>query len=140
MNKNGWGLRVELAFLLLFLICLLISTIGLHRMGLVGNDSPGVEEDFSQYTSGSGNYSYDELENKVSEAARRYYYDKYPSGSIDTIVVSVKTLKYNGYLSPIYDKRNKECSGYSKILTSGTVVSYVKCSAYKTTGYSEEYE
>ena len=39
MNKNGWGLRVELAFLLLFLICLLIATIGLHRMGLLGTDN-----------------------------------------------------------------------------------------------------
>ena len=36
MNKNGWGLRAELGFLLLFLICLLVSTIGLHELGMFG--------------------------------------------------------------------------------------------------------
>ena len=94
MNKNGWGLRVELAFLLLFLICLLISTIGLHTMGLVGNNSIGVEEDYSDHL-------FEELEGRVADAAKKYYSDKYPYGSGDTIVVSVDTLKYHSYLSPI---------------------------------------
>ncbi len=140
MNKVGWGLRAELGFLLLFLICLLIATIGLHKLGLVGNNEPGVEEDFSIYTVGNGNYDYESLEDEVTLAARKYYDLKYPNGSADTIVVSVDTLKNNGYLSPIYDSRNKECKGYARILRSKTIVSYIKCSVYKTAGYSEDYE
>lgn len=140
MNKLGWGLRAELGFLLLFLICLLISTIGLHKLGLVGNNEPGVEEDLSIYTIGNGNFDYEELENNVTSAAKRYYETKYPYGSTDTIVVSVETLKNNGYLSPIYDSRHKECNGYAKILRSKTIVSYIKCSVYKTPGFSEDYE
>lgn len=140
MNKVGWGLRAELGFLLLFLICLLIATIGLHKLGLVGNNEPGVEEDFSIYTVGNGNYDYESLEDEVTLAARKYYDLKYPNGSADTIVVSVDTLKNNGYLSPIYDSRNKECKGYARILKSKTIVSYIKCSVYKTAGYSEDYE
>lgn len=140
MNKVGWGLRAELGFLLLFLVCLLIATIGLHKLGLVGNNEPGVEEDFSIYTVGNGNYDYESLEDEVTLAARKYYDLKYPNGSADTIVVSVDTLKNNGYLSPIYDSRNKECKGYARILRSKTIVSYIKCSVYKTAGYSEDYE
>ena len=140
MNKNGWGLRAELGFLLLFLICLLISTIGLHTMGLVGNNSPGVEEDLSIYTRDTGNFDYASLESRVSSAAKKYYVDRYSVGSTDTVVVSVETLKNHGYLSPLYDSRNKECTGYAKILKSGATVSYVRCSVYKTAGYSEEYE
>ena len=140
MNKVGWGLRAELGFLLLFLICLLIATIGLHKLGLVGNNEPGVEEDFSIYTVGNGNYDYESLEDEVTLAARKYYDLKYPNGSADTIVVSVDTLKNNGYLSPIYDSRNKECKGYARILKSKTIVSYIKCAVYKTAGYSEDYE
>ena len=139
MNKNGWGLRAELGFLLLFLVCLLISTIGLHKMGLVGNNSSGVEEDFSVYTRGTGNYDYNALENRVESAARKYYQDKYYNNN-DTVIISVDTLKNSGYLSPIYDSRNKECKGYAKVLNGNTVVSYIKCSVYKTSGYSEDYE
>ena len=140
MNKHGWGLRIELAFLLLFLICLLISTIGLHRMGLVGNNSDGVEEDLSVYTRDTGNNNYSALEDRVSTAARKYYSDRYSGYNNDSIIISIDTLKYNGYLSPIYDSRNKECKGYAKVLSSGSVISYIKCSTYRTAGYSEEYE
>ena len=45
MNKNGWGLRVELVIILLFLICLAIACIGLNRFGLLGeNDNPLIKE------------------------------------------------------------------------------------------------
>ena len=122
MNKHGWGLRAELAFLLLFLICILISTIGLHKLGLLAGQNP---ENGTQSTI---TYDFDELERRVVVAAKNYYNDKYPAGTIDTIVVSVDTLKANGYLSPIYDNKNKECKGYAKILKSGNCVSYIKCS------------
>ena len=139
MNKEGWGLRVELAFILLFVICIIISTIGLNRMGLFGdNDDSYI--DMSEYTKGNGTFDYDALEQKVIDASVRYYDDVYPNGSEDTVIVSISTLKNNGYLSPIYDARNKECNGYSKILSNRNTIAYIKCSVYKTTGYSEDYE
>ena len=139
MNKNGWGLRVELAFILLFVICIIISTIGLYRMGLLGSGE-NAYIDLGAGSRGLANYDYTLLENTVSNAAKNYYYDKYPSGAYDTVIISVDTLKRTGYMNPIYDSRNRECSGYSKVLNNGTIVSYIKCSAYKTTGYSEYYE
>ena len=137
MNKHGWGLRAELGFLLLFLVCILISTIGLHKFGLLINQAP-YDDGFG--SSSSINFDFDSLERKVVVAAKNYYNDRYPSGTSDAIVVSVDTLKANGYLSPIYDNRNQECRGYAKILKTGNCVSYIKCSTYKTVGYSEEYE
>ena len=49
MNKNGWGLRVELLYILMFLFCLVIATIGLNRLGLLGENpdaliKPDTEE------------------------------------------------------------------------------------------------
>ena len=135
MNKNGWGLRAELGFLLLFLVCLLIATIGLQRLGIFGSGNTSINS--FQEVSG---FDYNGLESKVAEAARKYYDNFYPNGSSDTVIISVETLKNNGYLTPLYDKYNRECKGYAKVLPLGTCVSYIRCPLYKTTGYSEEYE
>ena len=139
MKRNGWGLRVELAFLLLFVICILITTIGLYRMGLFGNEE-GSYIDIGNYTKGNGTFDYDALEQKVIFGARKYYNENYPNGNNDTIVISVDTLVNNGYITKLYDGRNKECSGYAKVLPNQNIISYIKCSIYKTTGYSESYE
>ena len=139
MNKNGWGLRAELGFILLFLICILISTIGLHSLGLL-RDKEGAYVDLGEYTSRNANFSYKSLEDKVSASARKYYSDNYPNGSRDVLIVSTSTLKNLGYLGSIADNRSRECKGYAKILRSGTCVSYIRCSNYKTSGYSEDYE
>ena len=139
MNKEGWGLRVELAFILMFVICIIISTIGLYRMGLIGNGD-GAYVDLGENSRGNGNFDYSALESTVAEAGKRYYADRYPGGTGDTIIVSINTLKYNGYMSPIYDSRKKECKGYAKLLSNGNSVAYINCSVYKTVGYSESYE
>ena len=137
MNKHGWGLRAELGFLLLFLICLLVSTIGLHELGAFGAKDTSSINIMDHI---DGDYNYNALEGKVTQAAKNYYYDRYPEGYTDTVIVSVETLKNYGYLSPVYDSRGKECKGYAKILKTGNCVSYVRCSNYKTIGYSEKNE
>ena len=139
MNKNGWGLRVELAFVLLFVICIIISTIGLYRMGLIGSGD-NAYIDLGAGTRGNGNFDYSSLENTVALAAKKYYKEKYPYGTDDTIIVNINTLKNKGYMSAIYDSRKKECKGYAKVLGNGTSVAYIKCSLYQTVGYSENYE
>ena len=139
MNKNGWGLRVELAFLLLFLICLLISIIGLHRLGLLGNDG-GVYRDRNGYIEDGVNFNYNVLEEKVVNAAEKYYQDKYNGHTDDTLIISTSTLKQSGYLDRIEDNRARECKGYATVLKTNNIVSYIKCSFYKTAGYNSDYE
>lgn len=136
MKNNGWGLRAELAFLLLFLVCMLISTIGLHKMGLLGgNKTEGIYK-----TNNTSDFDYSSLERQVTQAAKEYYYNNYPTGSGATIIVSVDTLKNYGYLVSLKDERGKDCKGYAKILQTGNCISYVRCSRYRSSGYSEEYE
>ncbi len=135
MNKNGWGLRFELFFILIFVICILISTIGLHSIGLLGGDednlvNSGVDSDFD----------YDALEERVADAGKQYYLDNYPNGSDNTIIVSVDTLINSGYLKSVLDERDKKCTGYVKLLRNGNQVAYLDCSRYQTVGYDKDYE
>lgn len=137
MNKNGWGLRVELAFILLFLVCLLIATIGLSKFGLIGGEKE-AHEIHGDMINDSFNYS--SLENKLTVSANKYYNEKYLEGISDTIVISSDVLMANGYLSDLKDGNGKDCSGYSKVHSNGVIVSYVKCNKYTTTGYEIENE
>ena len=133
MNKVGWGLRVELAFILLFLFCLLIATIGIHTLGLM-EDKSGAYIDLSP--SGSG-YDYSVLESRVTNAASKYYSDYYPYGTGGEIRVSVDTLIYDNYLNRLYDDKGSTCAGYARILSNGNIVSYIKCPRYTTPGYKD---
>ena len=126
MNKHGWGLRKELAFILLFVFCLLIAMVGLSQFGLT--------EDSSDKT------SYKTLENKLTSAALEYYKDKYNSASGDVVIIKFSTLKNNGYISKFEDVNGLECNGYTKIVNSNVGVSYVRCFGYKTNGYDSQYE
>lgn len=126
MNKHGWGLRKELAFILLFVFCLLIAMVGLSQFGLT--------EDSSDKT------SYKTLENKLTSAALEYYKDKYNSVSEDVVIIKFSTLKNNGYISKFEDVNGLECNGYTKIVNSDVGVSYIRCFGYKTNGYDSQYE
>lgn len=136
MNKNGWGLRMELVFILLFLICLVTAVIGLNKMGLLGNENGGIN---STGSSTSDTTSYETLENKLVSAAKNYFNDYYDNTmNEDMIVVRLSTLHYNDYIEKITDSNGRECSGYVKIINvDGGIVysSYLKCPKYTTSGY-----
>ena len=138
MNKNGWGLRVELAFVLFFLVCIVLSTIGLRKMGLLDN-AAGVYTDGDDTINNNVNYDYDALEQKVVDAAVKYF-DTYEFDTNESVSVNTDTLISNGFLTGISDSNGRTCSGYALRLSNGNTVSYLKCGFYKTVGYNEEYE
>lgn len=134
MNKNGWGLRVELLFIVIFLICLLVATIGLRKFGLFGNPS-ALDKDYTYKV------SYDELEAKMNDASRRYYENNYDNKEEDIITIKSYTLLFNGYMTDLIDEFGNKCSGYTKVISSNgksSFTTYINCPNYKTTGY--EYE
>ena len=135
MNKNGWGLRWELGIILVLIICLIVATIGLNNFGLF-DENPAAG---STYYS-SSNFDYAALESRLSSAAVKYYRSKYPSGTSDVLIISYSTLKNNGYISALYDERDRECDGYAKVTGTGACVSFIRCSRYRTSGYTREYE
>lgn len=134
MNKNGWGLRFELFFIAIFLVCLLIATIGLNKMNLLGNS-----DDSDLFGNVKDTTMYNGYESDLRKAALNYYNNKY-ANSNDTIVIKTSTLYQNGYLSVMYDTNGKECSGYAKVFSNKSVSAYIKCSKYKTDGYSKNNE
>ena len=125
MNKHGWGLRKELAFVLLFVFCLLIAMVGLSEFGL-------TESSYDET-------SYRTLENRLTSAALDYYEDKYNTSG-DVVIIKLSTLKNNGYISKFEDANGVECNGYTKIVNSEVGVSYIRCFGYKTGGYDSDYE
>ena len=133
LNKNGWGLRVELLFIAIFLVCLLVATIGLRRFGLFGNPS-ALDKDYYRA-------SYSELETKMNDAAKRYYQNNYSSDEEGVLIIKSYTLLFNGYMTDLVDENGNKCSGYTKVIRtidSNTFTTYINCPNYKTSGY--EYE
>lgn len=133
MNKNGWGLRVELLIILMFLICLVIAVIGLNRLGLLGYNENAIIDN------GTNNESYSDLENKLVSATKEYF-SGYLNRELeeDVLYVRSSSLYYTGYLKKLYDEKGNECSGYVQILKVGEGViyrPYLKCKGYKTDGY-----
>ena len=126
-----WGLRVELFFILIFIVCLLISTIGFNKLGILGE--PG------SFEGNANRYSYRELEQIVSSGALKYYEERYRNVA-DTMTIKTSTLASNGYISSLYDEKGRKCDGYAKIINGKTSIAYIKCPAYKTSGYDSSNE
>lgn len=133
LKKNGWGLSVEIIFILIFAVCIIIAVIILNTAGLVGKKD-------NSYTT-NNDFDYNALEEKAADAGKEYYNENYKNGTDDTIIVSIQTLNYGGYLKDkIYDENNKECTGYVKLLKTGNQIAYISCSKYETPGYESDYE
>lgn len=136
MNKNGWGLRVELLIILMFVICLVIVSIGLNRIGLLGENP-----DAPLYTE-KEDYDYSKLENTLVDASKKYFSEYYEHElNEEELIIRLSTLKYNGYISDLLDENGKSCSGYTKVIKSGdgiVYIAYINCSKYKTDGYESK--
>ena len=129
-EKNGWGLTVEILFLLLFLTCLLIAFIGIKKMGLFGGED----------TKNKIKVEYSEIETDLTEAGKRYVNEKYNNGlGEEILILRISYLKYNNYIDDVKDKDGNICSGYIEIYknsSSNTVyMPYIKCKNYSTEGY-----
>lgn len=137
MNKKGWGLRVELVIILLFVICLVIVSIGLNRLGLLGENPNAPIQNVDRET-----FDYTVLEKSMVEATKKYFSEYYEYEMNDTeMTIRLSTLKYNGYISDLLDENGKSCGGYTKIISSNSgivYVGYIKCPKYTSQGYESK--
>lgn len=128
MNKNGWGLRVELVFILIFLIGLVISTVLLNQIGLF---------DDMKYESGNSNYG--DVESDLVNAAKSYINQNYESDMLESeTLVKYSTLKSQNYIEELKDYTGKECSGYVEVIKDEGMLlfyPYIKCPRYVTNKY-----
>ena len=159
LNQNGWGLRVMIAFLCIFVLCLLLSFMGLYKLGLVkdldflfGNNNYQNVQNNTPTTNTNNpttpttstmptvkGKSYADLQFELVEASKKYVSNA--TLGIDTLVLTVENLKSYNYIEEFKDENGKKCSGYADVYydENNNIIynAYIKCKKYQTSGYQE---
>lgn len=144
LNKNGWGLAVEIIIILGVIVALVWAVYGFNKFGLVRNMNEALGTDILPDLIISGEkVTYSIAEKNLIDASKAYIKDVYgDTTNIDTTIKLSRLIK-DGYISTIRDKDNNACSGYvmvSNVSENVNYDAYLKCDDYKTTGYNEEYD
>lgn len=155
MNKNrGWGLKTELIWIAVFVICLITALIGVFRMGFLSNLNEALNPNYYSNTNTSTNktkktlnskssieidtstkpetsidstssFSYTLLESRVQDAAQLYVNDVYNNNlGLDTLIIKVSVLKSSGYIDSLNDGDDYPCSGYVEVNAIGDSIKY----------------
>lgn len=146
LNKNGWGFIEFFAFLIIFIVCLVISALGLKQFGLIDDDWHFIKledlnkPDNSTYNNDNTKVTYASLREDMVGATmkyiKKYYNDEL---GLDTLNIRVSQLKKEGFIEKFKDADGHECSGYVAVyLDNQNKIQYnpyLKCKKYETTGY-----
>lgn len=138
LNKNGWGIKVAIAFCGVFVLCLLVVVVIVSTSAnkLESRDN-NLETDY--YPEDNTDY-YDDLENDIYEATKEYIEDN-PKiiEKKDYFKLNIDTLLKNGYITNFSDEESNECKGYVDIYNAEELSYsvYINCPYYQTTGYDE---
>lgn len=146
LNKNGWGYFEFFAFLIIFIICLVITGFGLRKFGLLDENWHFVDlEELKKPNNSQNNnkpITYGDLREDMVEATIKYI-EKYYNNELglDTLNIRVSQLKREGLLDKFKDADGNDCSGYVSVYVDDTgkirYDAYLKCKKYETTGYEE---
>lgn len=137
LNKKGWGFVEFFAFLLIFIICLLMVAFGLKKFGLLDDEWHFIKD---QSNTDTPKVTYSELREDMISATMKYI-NKYYNNELgeDTLNIRVSQLKKEGLLDTLRDDDGKKCSGYVSVYLNGQdkiqYDAYLKCKKYETTGY-----
>lgn len=139
LNKNGWGIKVAIIFICVFMFCLLfavfLATSNVNKLNEVHEEQEYVDSDNSF---DSSEY-YENLETDVYEATKEYVSDNPKIKDEDYFKLNIDTLITTGYLSSFEDEYGNSCSGYVEISNDNGehYDVYIICENYQTTGYDE---
>lgn len=145
LNNNGWGLRVAIAYMSIFIFCLILAVIGINRMGFFSTEPviTGEEEKTNVPEGIDEKQYYEDLETSVYEAIQKYSND-FPDLLEDknSIIININELIDKGYITSLEDADGKQCKGYVEVFQSNTInySVYIKCSDYQTVGYDTRKE
>lgn len=144
MNKHGWGLKNELIFILIFIICLIVAALGLKQLSTTKEFNPNY---YNNTNTSNGDtqieYNYKNLEIKLKNSTINYVRDVYNNDlGLDTLIIQANLLRQKGYLNNYIDEDNKYCSGYCEVYLdeNNEIIyePYVKCGEfYESKGYME---
>ena len=110
LNKNGWGLAVEIIIILGVIAALVWTIYGFNQLGLVKNMNEALGTDILPDLVISGEkVTYSIVEKDLIEASKAYVKDVYGDNiNIDTTIKLSRLIK-DGYISTIRDKDNNTC-------------------------------
>ena len=134
LNNKGWGMSVFIAFIVIFIIFLIISSVISYRMDLNHGNNLYVYINISVTS-----YDYTSLEIKLKNAAVSYVKQKdLKINTGETITVTYEEL-FNMHIINNLKDNVGTCEGYVKLIYNGTSITYspyIKCvGRYQTNGY-----
>lgn len=142
LNKNGWGYFEFFVFLIIFVICLVISAVGLKQFGLIDDNWQFVKfEDIGKNEKEEKlKKSYSDLRNSMVDGTIKYISKYYNNElGLDTLNIRVSQLKNEGYIKDFKDANGDLCSGYVSVYKddNGKIQynPYLKCKDFETGGY-----
>lgn len=140
-SKRGWGLANELLFLLVFVLCLIITFIYLYKAGLFKNDIIPIID--NKTTIITKKFDYEALESKLKESTEMYIEKEYNNNlGLDRLIIKSKVLIDKELLKDFNDENQELCKGYCEVFINddGKIQynPYIKCgNKYKTKGYED---
>ncbi len=143
LNQNGWGLSVFLAFIVVFLIAIILISIGAERVGITENGntktpSSNDSQDSIRYTKEEISQA-EQYEIMLREETSRYLSDiNQDFSGVSSKIIPISELIQKNYLQSLMIAGNI-CTGYSIIqIQEGVplIQAFVHCGkVYTTEGY-----
>lgn len=145
-NKNGWSLATEIMFIIVFMICLLVSIYYLNKMGLLGNNAIDnfnkAKTNVKTLLTEGMDTTYQDIEDTLLYETKKYVKRNYGDLGIDTLIITSSKLIDANYLDKEElsdpDKQGEYCSGYVEVeeVNNKFIYSpYISCLKYTTKGY-----
>lgn len=127
LTNHGWGLREMIFLSAVIFFFVIVAAVMVNNLY---SDLNLSQNNDSSSTSSNG-YTYQDIEQNLSSAARRYY--RSHSDDTSTIVISEDLVEL-GYLKSSQLETNDDvCEGYAII--ADDFEPYITCSYYETEGY-----
>ena len=140
IDNKGWGLNTMIIMVAVILIALLLATFFSIRLNSQLNKENNESENQLQETLNNSYYS--TRINNMIIATNKYINKNDISLTSTPVVISLKTLVSENYMSPIMDGvTNNACVGYSRAYLNDSgikeIKAYLKCDNYISEGYGE---
>lgn len=146
LGNQGFGLKEMIIYtcllsLLLLYVAFSINSLYKNRPEPTINTDKPVSEPTQKPVAVNYEY-YTNLENEMKNAATNYVAEHSEAITSYNFRITASTLISNGYLHLLKDQFGEEtCSGYINGYTNSagesTLIPYLKCDNYFTTGYEE---
>lgn len=136
LNNRGWGYNSLVIFGTIFLIFLIIVSIGIKTM--IKNNSNKDDANYVEVKNENYGSVYASYETLFKRAGETYalYHETLVNNSDDVIIVNEETLYNEGLIEKLDDPSgNGYCKGFALINIDGTVKGFIKCDNYQTDNY-----